>query len=70
MEKWPWKKIVEALTAKGYVCSVFSAHGRRCYQIVNPDPYGGFRSRFDTVEEVRDSFGFGNPITEGLHGGW
>jgi hypothetical protein len=61
MPKWTWKRIAEALHAKGYVCSAQTMHGRKLYQIVNPDPYGGFRSRFDTVEEVRDSFGFGDP---------
>ena len=64
MKRWTWKRISEALAAKGYACGVRTMNGRRVYEIFNPDPYGGFRSRFDTVEEVRDSFGFGDPLDQ------
>jgi hypothetical protein len=30
-------------------------HGLKVYEVIHP---GGFKARFDTVEEVRDAYGF------------
>jgi len=54
--------MVEVLVSKGYACGVLTMHGRRVYEVIEPDPscvdLGGFKARFDTVEEVRDAYGF------------
>ena len=53
--RWTWAKMVEVLVARGYACGVRTMHGRKVYEVIHP---GGFKARFDTVEEIRDSFGF------------
>ena len=59
--RWTWAKMVGALVKQGCSCGKATRHGRVEYEVFypgSPPPIGAFRSRFDTVEEVRDAFGF------------
>ena len=56
--RWTWARMVEVLVSKGYACGKASRYGRVSYEVFTPFATGGLMRRFDTVEEVRDAFGF------------
>ena len=62
--RWTWARIREVLIAKGYTCVKHPGRGHgHFYEIAYPD--GGSSRLFDTVEEVRDAYGFHSDEGEG-----
>ena len=64
MPRWTWKKMSEWLTAKGYLCFTGRSHGFRYYSVIPPGADDNSKTMFDTVEEVRDAYGFGDPLDQ------